>query len=165
MREHKVERHAQGFYLQGAVRGHAVLPPGLGAVAAGDLRWAGTSESELRHLGLPCPTLQGIPPWPKPTESSSRVTVPEHVLSTAGSEPLGRRAALFRFKNKLLSLDATLIELWATVFDWAEYRGTKGAAEIVFYCSHFTRPRSVVHGDISAEGGLDTEQFRDPSRT
>jgi len=28
----------------------------------------------------------------------------------------------FRFKNKLLSLDATLIELCASVFDWAQHR-------------------------------------------
>jgi IS4 transposase len=36
----------------------------------------------------------------------------------------------FRFKNKLLSLDATLIELCATVFDWAQYRRTKGAVKL-----------------------------------
>jgi hypothetical protein len=29
----------------------------------------------------------------------------------------------FRFKNKLLSIDATTIELCATVFDWAQFRG------------------------------------------
>ncbi|MGB8064086.1 MAG: hypothetical protein WCF26_19495 [Candidatus Sulfotelmatobacter sp.] len=35
----------------------------------------------------------------------------------------------FRFKNKLLSLDATLIEVCASVFDWAQYRRTKGAVK------------------------------------
>jgi hypothetical protein len=41
----------------------------------------------------------------------------------------------FRFKNKLLSLDATLIELCASVFDWAHYRRTKGAVKLhlLFY--------------------------------
>jgi hypothetical protein len=34
-----------------------------------------------------------------------------------------------RTKNKLLSLDATLIELCATVLDWAQYR-RKGAGEV-----------------------------------
>jgi len=36
----------------------------------------------------------------------------------------------FRFKNKLLSLDATLIDLCATVFDWAQHRRTKGAVKL-----------------------------------
>jgi len=30
----------------------------------------------------------------------------------------------------LLSLDATLIELCATVFDWAQYRRAKGAVKL-----------------------------------
>lgn len=31
----------------------------------------------------------------------------------------------FRFKNKLLSLDSTIIELCATMFDWAKFRQAK----------------------------------------
>lgn len=42
----------------------------------------------------------------------------------------------FRFRNKLLSLDATLIELCATVFDWAQYRRTKGAAKLHLLLDH-----------------------------
>ena len=34
----------------------------------------------------------------------------------------------FRFKNKLMSLDATVIGLCASAFDWAQYQRTKGAA-------------------------------------
>jgi hypothetical protein len=32
----------------------------------------------------------------------------------------------FRFKNKLLSLDAMVIDLCAPIFDWAKFRRTKG---------------------------------------
>lgn len=32
----------------------------------------------------------------------------------------------FRFKNKLLSLDATVIELCVSLFDWARYGQSKG---------------------------------------
>ncbi|MGA3180323.1 MAG: hypothetical protein ABSF38_08285 [Verrucomicrobiota bacterium] len=32
----------------------------------------------------------------------------------------------FRFKNKLLSLDSTTVELCASLFDWARWRQTKG---------------------------------------
>jgi len=42
----------------------------------------------------------------------------------------------FRFKNKLLSLDATLIELCASVFDWAHYRRTKGAVKLHLLLDH-----------------------------
>jgi hypothetical protein len=42
----------------------------------------------------------------------------------------------FRFKNKLLSLDATLIELCATVFDWAQYRRPKGAVKLHLLLDH-----------------------------
>ena len=37
----------------------------------------------------------------------------------------GKRA--FRFKIRLFSLDASLIPLCVSLFDWAEYRRTKGA--------------------------------------
>lgn len=36
----------------------------------------------------------------------------------------------FRFKNKFLTLDASVIELCATMFDWAKYRSTKGAVKL-----------------------------------
>ena len=36
----------------------------------------------------------------------------------------------FRFKNKLLLLDATVIELCVTMFDWARFRRTKGAIKL-----------------------------------
>jgi hypothetical protein len=36
----------------------------------------------------------------------------------------------FRFKNKLLSLDATVIDLCAEMFPWAAFRRTKGAVKL-----------------------------------
>jgi hypothetical protein len=33
----------------------------------------------------------------------------------------------FRFKNKLMSLDGSIIDLSASMFDWAKYKRTKGA--------------------------------------
>jgi hypothetical protein len=38
----------------------------------------------------------------------------------------------FRFKNKLLSLDATIIDLFLSLFPWAEFRQTKGAVKLHF---------------------------------
>ncbi len=42
----------------------------------------------------------------------------------------------FRFKNKLFSLDATLIELCITLFDWAKYRQKKGAIKLHLLLDH-----------------------------
>jgi hypothetical protein len=46
----------------------------------------------------------------------------------------GRRK--FRFKNKLVSLDSTVIDLCATLFDWAQFRRTKGAVKLHCLLDH-----------------------------
>jgi hypothetical protein len=46
----------------------------------------------------------------------------------------GRRK--FRFKNPLLSLDASVIDLCASVFDWATFRRTKGAVKLHLLLDH-----------------------------
>jgi hypothetical protein len=42
----------------------------------------------------------------------------------------------FRFKNKLFSLDATVIDLCASLFDWAKFRQTKGAVKLHLLLDH-----------------------------
>lgn len=42
----------------------------------------------------------------------------------------------FRFKNKLLSIDATVIDLCAEMFPWAAFRRTKGAVKLHFTLDH-----------------------------
>jgi hypothetical protein len=42
----------------------------------------------------------------------------------------------FRFKNKLMSLDGSIIDLSATMFDWAKYRRTKGAIKLHLLLDH-----------------------------
>jgi len=42
----------------------------------------------------------------------------------------------FRFKNKLFTLDATVIELCASLFDWATFRQTKGAVKLHLLLDH-----------------------------
>jgi len=42
----------------------------------------------------------------------------------------------FRFRNKLFSLDATVIELCARMFNWAKYRQTKGAVKLHLLLDH-----------------------------
>jgi hypothetical protein len=42
----------------------------------------------------------------------------------------------FRFKNKLLSLDATVIDLSLAMYDWAHFRRTKGAVKLHLQLDH-----------------------------
>ena len=50
--------------------------------------------------------------------------------------PLSKGKKKFRFKNKLLSLDASIIELRSTLFDWARFRETKGAVKLHLFLDH-----------------------------
>lgn len=42
----------------------------------------------------------------------------------------------FRFKNKLLSFDASVVDLCLSLFDWAHYRRTKGAIKLHLLLDH-----------------------------
>jgi hypothetical protein len=57
----------------------------------------------------------------------------------------------FRFKNKLFSLDASVIELCVTLFDWAKFRQTKGAVKLhllLDHDGHLPVFASVTEGDV-----------------
>lgn len=42
----------------------------------------------------------------------------------------------FRFRYRLLTLDATMIDLCASLFDWAAYKRTKGAVKLYLLLDH-----------------------------
>lgn len=51
-------------------------------------------------------------------------------------KPLAKGRKKFRFKNPLFSLDASIIDLCATMFEWATYRKTKGAVKLHLLLDH-----------------------------
>ena len=132
--EHQAERNARGFTCWGQfvvmLFCHLGRAQSLREICGG----LAASEGKLRHLGLP--------------EAPSRSTLayanqhrPWQLYRGVFYQLLGRCREVagghgFRFKNKLLSLDATLIELCATVFDWAQYRRTKGAVKLHLLLDH-----------------------------
>lgn len=59
--------------------------------------------------------------------------------------PLSKGRKKFRFKNPLFSLDATIIDLCATLFDWATYRKTKGAVKLLLLLDHEGYPPVFAH--------------------
>ena len=57
----------------------------------------------------------------------------------------------FKFKNKLFSLDASVIELCLSLFDWASFRQTKGAVKLHLLLDHdgyLPTFATVTEGDV-----------------
>ena len=67
----------------------------------------------------------------------------------------------FRFKNRLLTLDSTTIELCASMFDWAHWRQTKGAVKLHLLLDHdgylpvFGHVTDGKVGDVKVAQNLD----------
>jgi hypothetical protein len=91
-------------------------------------------EGKLRHLGV------GNAPA-RSTLSYANAHRPAGLFEDVFYDLLGRCQALagprkFRFKNKLYSLDATVIDLCLSVFDWAKFRRAKGAVKLHLLLDH-----------------------------
>jgi hypothetical protein len=95
-------------------------------------------EGRLKHLGVP--------------EAPKRSTLayanehrPWQLYETVFLQLLGKCQALvgkpgskkrFRFKNKLMSLDASTVDLVLSMYDWAKFRRTKGAVKLHMLLDH-----------------------------
>src|SRR5574341_2008993 len=142
VKEHDAERHARGFTCWGQFV--AMLFCQLGRAHSlreicGGLR---SSEGKLKHLGITAPSRSTLAyanehrPW-----QLYRAVFQELL---ARCQPLARGRKKFRFKNKLVSLDSTVIDLCATLFDWAQFRRTKGAVKLHCLLDHDGYLPSVV---------------------
>ncbi len=136
VREHKAERHARGFSswtqliaMLFCQLGHAQsLREITGGLAA--------CEGKLRHLGVS-----------EPPKRSTLSYANEHrpwelyrsafydLLAHCQREAAGQRRK-FRFKHKLLSIDSTTIALSLSMFDWAQYKRSKGAVKLHLVLDH-----------------------------
>lgn len=136
------ERHARGFSGWGQFV--AMLFCQLGRAHSlreicGGLR---SSEGKLKHLGITAPSRSTLAyanahrPW-----QLYRAVFQELL---ARCQPLAKGRRKFRFKNKLVSLDSTVIDLCATLFDWAHFRRTKGAVKLHCLLDHDGYLPSVV---------------------
>ena len=138
-RKHKAERHARGFSSWGQfvamlfcqLGGAKSLREICGGLAA--------SEGKLRHLGLPqAPARSTLAyanehrPWQFYEELFQQLLT--QCRGLAAQQSAARRK--FRFKHKLISMDATVIDLCASVFDWARFRRTKGAVKLHLLLDH-----------------------------
>lgn len=130
----QAQRHAKGFTCWGQFvsmlfcqlgRAHSLRE------ITGGLR---SCEGKLKHLGITAPNRSTLAyanehrPWQLYQELFSRL------LQQCRSQVTGKKK--FRFKNPLVSLDSTIIDLSVTLFDWAKFRRTKGAIKLHLLLDH-----------------------------
>jgi hypothetical protein len=138
VREHQAERNAKGFTFWGQFV--AMLFCQLGSVTS--LRditnGLAASEGKLRHLGLPAAPKRSTLAYAnahRPSALFEDLFYRTLEIARTQAQQSGVRHK-FRFKDKLLSIDATTIELCASVFDWAQFRRTKGAVKLHLMLDH-----------------------------
>lgn len=93
-------------------------------------------EGKLKHLGMdgaPARSTLAYANENRPWEAYQDVF--QNLLGRCRNEAANHKRK-FRFKHKLMSLDATMIELSLSVFDWAAYKRTKGALKLHMVLDH-----------------------------
>lgn len=91
-------------------------------------------EGKLAHLGIEAPArsslsyANGHRPW----ELFEKVFY--SLFEKVATKAQGRRK--FRFKNKLVSIDSTTIDLCLSMYDWARFRRAKGAVKLHLVLDH-----------------------------
>jgi hypothetical protein len=136
--QHAAERNAKGFTCWGQLV--AMLFCQLGSVnSLRDIsNGLAASEGKLRHLGLPAAPKRSTLSYAnahRPSALFEDLFYRMLEIARSQAQQSGIRHK-FRFKNKLLSIDATTIELCASVFDWAQFRRTKGAVKLHLMLDH-----------------------------
>ena len=91
-------------------------------------------EGKLKHLGM-----NGAPG--RSTLSYANAKRPSELFEKLFHQLLGSVSPhaprkKFRFKSKLYSLDSSVIDLCASMFDWAKFRATKGAVKLHLLLDH-----------------------------
>jgi hypothetical protein len=138
VKEHKAERHARGFTSWGQFMAMLFCQLGRAHSLREICGGLACCEGHLKHLGVP------VAPK-KSTLAYANEHRPWELYQTVFEQTLfqcqelvrrqgGRKK--FRFKNKLMSLDGSIIDLSVSMFDWAKYRRRKGAIKLHLLLDH-----------------------------
>ena len=138
VKDHKAERHARGFaswcHLVAMLFCHLGRAHSLREICGG----LACCEGKLRHLGI-------LLAPKRSTLAYANEHRPWELFRTVFTQLLGKCQELvaaqggrkkFRFKNKLMSLDGSVIDLSVSLFDWARFRRTKGAIKLHLLLDH-----------------------------
>src|ERR1700682_6234053 len=136
VKEHQAERSAKGFSSWGQFVAMLFCQLGRAHSLREICGGLASCEGKLRHLGVPeAPK--------KSTLAYANEHRPWELYRTVFEQTLGKCQSVaagckkkFRFKNKLVSLDSSTIDLCMSVFDWAKFRRTKGAVKLHLLLDH-----------------------------
>lgn len=136
--KHQAERHARGFSSWGQFVAMLFCQLAQAKSLREITEGLQASEGKLRHLGLPeAPARSTLAyanmhrPW------QLFETVFQQLLADCQKRlGVAKASAKLGLPGKLLSLDATVIDLCAAVFDWAKFRTTKGAVKLHLLLDH-----------------------------
>jgi hypothetical protein len=134
--QHKAERHARGFTCWGQFIAMLFCQLGRAHSLSEITQGLAASEGKLKHLGLseaPAKSTLAYANQHRPWELYQTVFL--QLLQRCQAQA-GARQSKFRFKNKLVSLDASVIDLCLELYDWAQFRRTKGAVKLHLLLDH-----------------------------
>jgi hypothetical protein len=138
VKEHKAERHARGFTSWGQFMAMLFCQLGRAHSLREICGGLACCEGQLKHLGVPVAPKRS-------TLAYANEHRPWQLYQSVFEQTLFKCQGLvqsqggrkkFRFKNKLLSLDGSIIDLSVSMFDWAKYRTTKGAIKLHLLLDH-----------------------------
>jgi hypothetical protein len=137
VRKHRAERHARGFSCWTQLVAMLFCQLGRAQSLREIVGGLAGCEGKLQHLGVasaPARSTLAYANQHRPWELFQSVFASLYQRCAAEAGQRSRRK--FRFKHKLLSLDATLIPLCLSAFDWALYRRSKGAVKLHLVLDH-----------------------------
>src|SRR5579863_56745 len=164
VRKHQAERHARGFHCWTQLVAMLFCQLGRAQSLREIVGGLAACEGKLQHLGVesaPKRSTLAYANQHRPWQLFQSVFEALYQRCVADAMQRGQRK--FRFKHKLLSLDATLIPLCLSMFDWALYRRSKGAVKLHLVLDHdgyLPRFAVITDGktsDIQVARGLEFE--------
>jgi hypothetical protein len=136
--KHQAERHARGFSSWGQLVAMLFCQLAQAKSLREITEGLQASEGKLRHLGLPeAPARSTLAYANRHRPWQLFETVFQGLLADCQKRlGVAKAGAKLGLPGKLLSLDATVIDLCAAVFDWAQFRTTKGAVKLHLLLDH-----------------------------
>jgi hypothetical protein len=136
VREHQAERHARGFSCW--TQFIAMLFCQLGQ--AHSLReicgGLSASEGKLKHLGVDSAPRRSTLAYANEHRPWQLFRAVFEQLMERCQQAARAEKRRFKFKNPVLSIDATVIPLALSMFDWAHWQREKGAAKLHLVLDH-----------------------------
>jgi len=135
VRQHRAERHARGFTCWGQFIAMLFCQLGQAHSLREICGGLASCEGKLRHLGVPAAPKRS-------TLAYANQHRPWELFQSVFQQLYQRCQGLvgarrrFRFCSRLLTLDSTMIDLCASLYDWAAYKRTKGAVKLHLLLDH-----------------------------